>query len=106
MFINITKTLFLGVFMEINVIEEKKDKISFELKGEGNTFCNLLKDELWNDKHVTVAAYNIKHPLIGIPFMIVETDGNKTPRQALASAAERLANKAEKLRKEAKKALK
>ena len=92
--------------MEINVIEEKKNRLSFEIKGEGNTFCNILKDELWNDKHVTVATYTIKHPLIGIPFMIVETDGNKTPRQALVSAAERLANKAEKLRKEAKKELK
>ncbi len=92
--------------MEINIIEEKKNRLSFEIKGEGNTFCNLLKDELWNDKHVTVATYTIKHPLLGIPFMIVETDGNKTPRQALESAAERLANKAEKLRKEAKKSLK
>ncbi len=106
MFINITKTLFLGVFMEINVIEEKKNRISFEIKGEGNTFCNLLKDELWDDKHVTVAAYDIKHPLIGIPFMIVETDGHKSPKKALESAAERVADKVENLRKEAKKALK
>ena len=91
--------------MEINIIEEKENKISFEIKGEGNTFCNLLKDELWNDKNVTVAAYHIKHPLIGIPFMIVETEG-KSPKQALESAAERVADKAEKLRKEAKSALK
>ena len=92
--------------MEIKVIEEKKNKLSFELKGQGNTFCNLLKDELWNDKHVTIATYTIKHPLIGVPFMIVETDSKKSPRQALASAAERIANKADKLRKEAKKELK
>jgi len=92
--------------MEIKVIEEKKNRLSFEIKGEGNTFCNLLKEELWNDKHITVAAYNIKHPLIGIPFMIVETDGNKTPRDVLASAAERIVGKVEKLKKEAKKTLK
>jgi len=92
--------------MEIKVIEEKKNRLSFEIKGEGNTFCNLLKEELWNDKHITVAAYNIKHPLIGIPFMIVETDGNKTPRDVLASAAERIVDKVEKLKKEAKKTLK
>ena len=92
--------------MEINIIDEKKDRISFEIKGEGNTFCNLLKDELWNDKHVTVAAYNIKHPLIGIPFMIVETDGKKSPKKALESAAAIIVDKVEKLKKEAKKALK
>jgi len=44
--------------------------------------------------------------LIGIPFMIVETDGNKTPRQALTSAAERIADKADKLKKEFKKEIK
>ena len=92
--------------MEINVIEEKKNRLSFELKGQGNTFCNILKDELWNDKHVTVATYTIKHPLLGIPFMIVETDGHKSPKQALESAAERVADKADKLKKEAKKELK
>jgi DNA-directed RNA polymerase subunit L len=92
--------------MEINVIEDKKNKICFEIKGEGNTFCNILKDELWNDKHVSVAAYNIKHPLIGIPSMIVETDGKKTPKQALYDAAGRIADKAEKIKKEAKKELK
>ena len=92
--------------MEINIIEDKKSRLNFEIKGEGNTFCNVLKDELWNDKHINVAAYNIKHPLIGVPFMIVETDGKKTPRQSLYDAAGRIAEKAEKLRKEAKKELK
>ena len=92
--------------MELNVIEEKKNRMSFELKGQSNTFCNMLKDELWNDKHVTVATYTIKHPLIGIPFMIVETDGNKTPRQALASAAERIVNNTDKLKKQFKKEIK
>lgn len=91
--------------MEVKIIEEKKNRLSFELKGQGNTFCNLLKDELWNDKHVTIATYTIKHPLIGIPFMIVETDGKK-PRQALADAAERIANKVDKLKKEFKKEIK
>lgn len=92
--------------MEINVIEEKKNRISFEIKGQGNTFCNILKDELWNDKHVTVATYTIKHPLIGIPFMIVETDSKESPRKALASAAERIANNADKLKKQFKKEVK
>jgi DNA-directed RNA polymerase subunit L len=38
--------------------------------------------------------------------MIVETDGKKTPKQALYDAAGRIADKSDKLRKEAKKALK
>ncbi|MBT3465263.1 DNA-directed RNA polymerase subunit L, partial [archaeon] len=39
--------------MEINVIENKKKRFVFELKGEDHTLCNLLREELWNDKSIT-----------------------------------------------------
>jgi len=52
-----------------------------------------LKEELWNVKHVKVAGYRIDHPLVGIPRLIVETDGQEAPRKALISAAERLKKK-------------
>jgi DNA-directed RNA polymerase subunit L len=76
--------------MEIKVIEETKNKLVFEIPGEGHTLCNALKRELWKDKHIKVATYSINHPLIGIPRMIVETDSETTPRKALAKAAEAL----------------
>jgi DNA-directed RNA polymerase subunit L len=63
--------------MEINVLEEKAKRLVFELKGEDHTLCNALREELWNDKSVTVAAYNINHPLVGVPKFIIETNGDK-----------------------------
>jgi DNA-directed RNA polymerase subunit L len=75
--------------MEIKVIEESPKKLIFEVKGVGHSFCNALKDELNNDKHVEAAAYRVDHPLVGIPRLIVETDG-ESPRDVLASAAKRL----------------
>lgn len=92
--------------MDIEVIEDKKTRLAFKLKAEGNTFCNILKDELWNDEHVTVATYNIEHPLIGIPIFIVETDSKTSPRDALHDASQRIAEKADKLKKEFKKNIK
>ena len=57
--------------MDVNIIEDKKRRIVFELKSEDHTFCNILREELWNDKSVKVAVYNISHPLIGIPKFIL-----------------------------------
>ncbi len=88
--------------MEVNILEDKKKRLVFELKGEGHTLCNALRDELWNDKSVTVSAYNISHPLIGIPKFIVETDGKKEAKKALIDAIARLKKKNNSLLKQAK----
>jgi DNA-directed RNA polymerase subunit L len=79
--------------MEINILEEKSKKLVFELKGENHTLCNALREELWNDKAVTVSAYNISHPLVGVPKFIIETDGEKEPKKALKDAIARLKKK-------------
>ncbi len=75
--------------MEINVLEDKKNKLIFEIKGIQQGILNSLKNELYNDKHVKVATYSVNHPLIGKPKMILETDG-AAPREILAKAASRL----------------
>ena len=84
--------------MEIKILEDKKNKLVFELKGETHTFCNALKQELWSDKHVKIAGYNVTHPLIGVPKFVVETDGSEKPKKALVEAAKRLKNVSNKLK--------
>ena len=86
--------------MELKIIEDKKNRMVFELKGETHTFCNILRKELWNDKHVKSAAYNIEHPLIGIPKIIVETDGNESPKKALKEAVKRMQKVNDKFKKQ------
>jgi len=88
--------------MEINIIEDKKKRLVFELKGEGHTLCNALREELWNDKSVTVSAYNISHPIIGVPKFIIETD-DKDPKKALKDAITRLKKRNSDLSKEVSK---
>lgn len=75
--------------MDIDIIESKKNKFVFELKGASHTICNPLKNELWNDKHVKVATYSIRHPLVSEPKFIIETDG-EDPKKVLIAAAQRL----------------
>ena len=90
--------------MELNIVEDKKTRMIVEIKGETHTFCNALKTELWNDKHVKAAAYNITHPLVGVPRLIVETDTSENPKKALTEACKRLKKEQEKLKSEFAKA--
>ncbi len=72
--------------MELNILENKKTRMVFELKGEDHTFCNVLKEELLTNKKVEIATYAITHPLIRIPKFIIETTDSETPKKALDKA--------------------
>jgi DNA-directed RNA polymerase subunit L len=86
--------------VEIKIIEDKKARLIVELEGADHTLCNSLKAELWNDPHVKVSGYHVKHPLIGSPIMVIETDTSEAPRKALAEAAKRLKKINEKVKKD------
>lgn len=87
--------------MEVQILEEKKDKIVFEIQGQSHTLSNALRKELWNDEHVKVAAYAVEHPLLDIPRFVLETDG-ADPRKTLQAAAKRVQKQLEKIKTEAK----
>ncbi len=91
--------------MELNIVEEGKNKLLLEVEGEDHTFCNALKNELLNDSHVKVATYNIKHPLVSNPVLIVETDG-KSPKSVLEAAAKKLGKLVDKFKKDYSKEIK
>ena len=86
--------------MEIKILDDKKSKLMIEIKGADHTLCNALKSELWNDKHIKIATYSIRHPQISVPQMIVETDGEETPKNALMGAIARLQKLNAKFKKE------
>ncbi|MCK5283356.1 MAG: DNA-directed RNA polymerase subunit L [Nanoarchaeota archaeon] len=88
--------------MEINVIEEKKGKIIFELNGVSHTICNILKNELWKDKHIKEVGYTIRHPLVGKPEFTIETDG-EDPRKIVASTCQKIEKEFDKFSSEFKK---
>ena len=73
--------------MELKVIEEKKGNMVFELAGATHTVCNILKKELWKNSHVKQAGYAIKHPLVGTPEFVIETDG-EDPRKVVTKACQ------------------
>ena len=99
---NIYKDSTKIIAMEFIVLEESKDKLVFQLKGESHTFCNALKEALHQVKGVEIATYKIDHPLIGIPKFLIETKGVE-PKKALKEALKGLKKKAEEFKKEIQK---
>jgi DNA-directed RNA polymerase subunit L len=91
--------------MEINILEESKNRLVVEIKGESHALCNALKSELWNSKNVKVAGYNIAHPLVGTPKLVIETESGN-PKQLLADAAKSVKKDAEAFLKAFEKAAK
>ena len=86
--------------MEIKILDDKKNRLLFEVKGSDHTLCNAIATELWNDKHVKIATYSIRHPHISVPQLVVETDGEESPRNALINTVQRLQKNNEKFKKE------
>ncbi|MFW5872200.1 MAG: DNA-directed RNA polymerase subunit L [bacterium] len=85
--------------MELNTISKTKNKAVFEIKGESHTFCNVLRDELWEDSDVTASGYSIKHPLVGIPKFIIETK-SKDVVSVLENTSKSIKKKANDFKKE------
>lgn len=89
--------------MEIKVLEKEKDKLKFEIEGEDNTFSNILRSELWNDKNVTISGYQIAHSLLSEPIFTLESSNPKT---SLLNAAKRLSKLNDDLKEKFKKTIK
>ena len=75
--------------MELRLIENEKNRIKLEIRGEGHTFCNALRKELWKDKAVEIAGYTVEHSLVSEPILTLEM-GKGEAKKALLDAVERL----------------
>ncbi|HPR41892.1 MAG TPA: DNA-directed RNA polymerase subunit L [Candidatus Methanofastidiosa archaeon] len=87
--------------MEIETISDGGDQIEIRLHGENHTYLNLLRSYLQKDKDVTFAAYKIPHPLLDNtrPLLKIQTNGKKTPWQALKDANKSILADAEEFKK-------
>jgi len=90
--------------MEIEILEKEKNKIKFKIAGEDDTFCNIVKKELWNDPDTEIAAYTIPHSLVD--SIIFTFHSKKDAMKALNDAVEGLKKKNKAFLDEIKSALK
>ncbi len=92
--------------MQIKILEEKGNRLVFEVDGASHTICNMLRHELNSDDDVKIAGYNVSHPYVGKPRFVIETKQSGNPRKAVQSAIKHLQKDLEDLSKKAAKELK
>ena len=78
--------------MEINVLESSGKLLKIELIGKSHTLANALVKELWNDVETQIAGYNMEHPEVSNPILILETK-KKDPKKVLLDAIKKLDKK-------------
>lgn len=91
--------------MQLKILKEDEKSLMLEVGGETVSFANLIREELWNDKSVTEAAYIKEHPYLSEPKIFVKTDRG-SPRTALEKAATRIVDSSKEFKEEFKRAMK
>ncbi len=91
--------------MEIKVEERTKNRVVMDIEGADHTFCNVLKKELWNDDAVKSSAYNVDHPLVGEPRLVVQVKRGNDVAEVISDAVERIEDKNDDFLKSFKKAM-
>lgn len=78
--------------MELKIVKKENKTLIVETAGESVTFCNMIANELWEDKSTSEAAYIRDHPYLSQPRIFVKTSRG-LPENALKKAASRLQKK-------------
>ena len=87
--------------MELSVLENSKNRLKFEIKGEDHSFCNILKRELRHDKNVDIGGYYVEHSLVSEPVFTVQVK-NGDAKKAVLDAVDRLKKLTKDLREQFK----
>jgi DNA-directed RNA polymerase subunit L len=85
--------------MEIKVLNQEKDLLEFEVINKSQTYCNILRNALWDNQDIDYAAYKQDHPLVGNPVMLVRAKKG-SPKKAIQDTLESLKKRFADLEKE------
>lgn len=69
-----------------------------EIRGEGHSFCNLLRKTLLEEEAVDFAGYNIDHPLLASPVFTLRTK-RRQANVVLREGLDRMLAKTDEFRK-------
>ena len=73
--------MMMGMRVEVKKLTDKE--IVLKLHGEDHTLGNLVAKLALRHPNVTMAAYQIEHPLEGSPVIRIVTDGSKDALEVL-----------------------
>lgn len=88
--------------MEVEILKEEKDALQLTFSETDQGLLNMVKEALWKQSGVEIAAFKLDHPEISKPVFVLKTKG-KDAKKVWNSAIESLADDLGKLDKELKK---
>ena len=88
--------------MIVKVLKNEKNHLEIELANL--TVAELVRNELWEDSAIVIAAWKKTHPTKN-PILVVKTEG-RSAQKVLIECLERIEKNNKKMIEEAKKALK
>ena len=88
--------------MIVKILKNEKNHLEMELANL--TVAELVRNELWEDSSVTIAAWKKSHPTKN-PVLVIKTEG-KTAQKVLIECLERIEKNNKQLIEDAKKAIK
>ena len=65
------------IVMEVKILKNEANELSFELVGADQALPNMIVDRLNKDKSVEFAACKLAHPLLANPVVYVRTRQGK-----------------------------
>lgn len=66
-------------------ISESKNRLEIDIIGEDHTLSSILREVLERDPEIMYSSYNMSHPYVSSPRIILETKKQK-PKKALFNA--------------------
>jgi DNA-directed RNA polymerase subunit L len=81
--------------MTIEVLESDDNKL--KVKIDDLTLVNLLNDNIWKQKNLKYSAYNIDHPYMAKPVLLIKS---KDPKKTLIDAADQIIEDVKDLKKQ------
>ena len=77
-----------------------KDAAAFVIQREDHTIGDVIRHKLLQDQTVVFAAYRIPHPMEHVMHLRVQTNGEKSPAQALVDAIDGVVGEFDKIQDE------
>jgi len=88
------------IVMNLNVLEEDKEKLKLELRGDTGTMTHILSKIVWEEGGQAAAIR--EHPFMKSPAIVVV---GKNPRKLLEKSAANIVAKCDELKEEFRRAI-
>ncbi len=83
--------------MEVRILTDKKNELELEFIDADRGLIQYLSDELNKKEEVEFAAYNLEHPIVSNPVLIIKA---KDPKKMLKEVLDELEKEVKKFSKE------